>query len=327
MNIQDLVKALNQSFGLNYHVYNKSIEYSLPLSVRLELVDRDRTYRSWGVSENADLAFFKALMEIIERVCIHDNTPIFFKENGLFKQRMLITSIAKNKGLDIGQLCPPTSNGCSISTSLKHAKSGALKELIERHVIISSMLLGVSPMEVDFPISPYKLPNGYKLRFFYWKFESYYVSVCVSIEPSGGFYFGFGCTENLKSSLYRSFEELVPGLIFSMDDSHLKKFGSNIIKDDIQSISRYWRFSGDRRILDFFSAGTGDFSLIKPFKTIHYGSFSIPKYLPKQTNDLFCVRAVSPEAQQLFFDNWDHRYINPNVYSGNKLPLFPHPIA
>jgi hypothetical protein len=331
MNLKKVVDELTLNYGLKYHVYDKDGDFQLPFSVRLEIKFQGIDYFSWGVDKNQDLAFFKALMELFERITVLNFSSLYYKKN-IWSFERAVNEIATYYNISSSLLHPMNTNGCGIHFSTSKAKKSALMELIERHTILSALLLNVSPQKTSFDLRDYKVPDGYRLEFYFWKVQERFVSLAVAHHPKGGFYFSHACAELLQLSLMKSFEEISPNLIFGTNEERNKAFDSKIVADDLMSFNHYWRFSGDKRILDLFSPPQNydyqmEWDKIPKIKSVYYASILIPNKLPINHSSLKCFRAISPEAQQLFFDNWSNCYINENVFKHYTLPEYPHIIA
>ncbi|MFP5385884.1 MAG: YcaO-like family protein [Bacteriovoracia bacterium] len=328
MQLKDFINKLTLENELNYYIYNDSNHLTLPLSVRLEFKFEDKIFESWGVSQNKDLAFFKALMELIERVVLSKSCSLHFKKS-FFSKTQSLNEIATKHCVPCELLYPDNSNGAGMGTSASMAKQSALMELIERHTILSCLYLNIPPKQIE------KVPreislglDGHRLSFHYWICGKYFVVLAVDQLPNGGFLFTHSCSANVSTAILKSYEEMIPNIIYyeKHPEEHLEVQG--ITYNDIMSFNRYWKYSGDKDVLSFLmnKHSCKQEGEVPTLKNIYYSSLEVPKSLKFQKG-LFCYRAISPEAQQLFFDNWSLRYINPKLRGKGTIPSFPHIIS
>lgn len=331
MNFQPFLLSLSDDPSFKYYVYDKHKTFDLPVSVKLEFKTEISHLKSWGVSDNKDLAFFKAFVELVERAAIHNSCGILYKKNSLFSSYRDLNSISKEFKIPISNLYPDNSNGTGCGTSLSMAQRSALNELIERHTVLSCLILNIPPLQAQFDLSRYSYPAQFKLRFFYWKHNGKFVSICEAKEVGLGAIYAHACESSLKKSFKKSFEELVPNMIFADTYKEAKSPGSEIIPNEIASFANYWRFSGDFRMSEFlesnFEGDTSKWKDIPVLKDVFFSNLSLPKPFDNLKGILHCVRAISPQAQQLFFDNWKDSYVNPIIFRNYNLPRFPHLIA
>lgn len=324
MNIRKTVEYLSKECQLKYFIYNEKSDYLLPFSVMIQITLDDQKYVSWGVGRDEDTAFYKAMMEIIERVSISRVCQLNFRKN-ILHPGCCLKEIESNYSIPIPLFHPSNSNGCGIGRNRRFAKKSAKYELIERHIILTALIKNIPPEEIDFFPANYRLPKNYKTRSFFWKCRDVYTSVIAMIHPAGGMYFGLASRDNLRECLTKAFEELTPNVIYSLTEKTPEDI--QITKDELTSFSRYWRFSNDDRLMSFFTQKnkTHNLTLELP-RDYFYTEYTIPDFA--KSLDLTCVRVISPQAQQLFFDNWDYKYINPLASSyGISLPEFPHFIS
>lgn len=329
MNVRACIKYLKENHGLEYYIYDKKNAFGFPSSVRLDVVWNDYRFSSWGVDEVQDLAFFKALVELIERVSSSSLCSLYYKKDGLFNGYESILSISESTGVSPLILHPDNSNGSACHLSLKEAKRSALLELVERHVILSALILRIPPVksEQDFL---FKLPEGYVGSFFYWKLKDLFVVVVAVTLPSGGIIFSHACDWSLQASSQKAFNEIVTNIIYAEDTKSVNLKIDGITPGRIASFNTYWRYSGDRRAIDFLeNKEQRDLRWDKlPFpKAVYYSSIPIPNSLKEFSGKLVCVRAISPDAQQLFFDDWSDNFINKRVFTNYSLPAYPHIIC
>ena len=325
MSIKKLVDLLVRENNLTFYKYNSQGYEFLAHSVKLELSIENHIYESWGVSENEDLAFLKALMELIERVSLSHYCSLTYK--GSFFRTYSIHDISNKFSIPIHLLVPSNSNGLAIGVSPMRTKASALNELIERHVLLSALYLNVSPEKV--PDKFIKIPDihNHQISFYFWKLQSKYIVLAVDLLSNGGYLFTHSCDDNLEKSVQKSFEEMIPNIIHfdrhSVQDSSV----TTVIRhNDINSFSSFWKFSPNKKIEEFIHGAKLGGS-IPVLENIFFSSQPIPSVFNVLDIPLFCYRAISPQAQQLFFDNWNGRYMNPRLLGKGSFPSYPHFIS
>jgi len=331
VNLDSLIEDLKNHYKLTYFEYQVQELKDLPLSVRLDAYLGDLRVSSWGSAFNLDLAFTKALMELVERLTlIQKNSNKFYKKSFFREVSVDLDQIADMSSCSVEYFIPKNSNGVAVHTSRKNAQMSAYFELVERHVVLSCLVFNITPKQVYPKFVQPSLPDNYKMEFFYWRFQDCHVVVSILILPNGGYYFGFGCRRKLIEACRKAFDELTPLIAYSFHDTEDIKQGHQIIKDDIYSFGRYWRFSGDQRAYAFLNGFISEekWNEIPALIDILFADVPFPDTIKSSASELSCIRCVSPQAQQLFFDDWDFKYINP-LYRKNlvKLPKFPHFIA
>lgn len=329
MNIEKLIIDLSKNYNLKYHVYNSSFDMKLPTSVRLEMTLDNYVFKSWGVSNNEDLAFFKALMELIERVSITSNCGYRFKKASFISFTKSLPQIEKKFGVSAALLIPDNSNGVGVGVNIRQAQRSAFLELIERHTILSALYLNISPVKFNFSKESSRIPTNHNLEYFYWKIGNYFIVVAADCILNSGYLFTYACSSNLNKAAEKAYEELIPNIIYHENYSEFKPRINSIIPNDIMSFNFYWKYSGDERMINFLRRGNDSikFNKIPILRNIFFTEITIPNYFNKINYPLKCIRAISPEAQQLFFDNWDAKYINPLILGKGDLPKFPHLIS
>ncbi|MCM2351935.1 MAG: hypothetical protein NDI69_18125 [Bacteriovoracaceae bacterium] len=327
MNIESLIKDLVKNFQFSYHVHNEGAHENLPFSVSVTLNIHGNIINSCGVDKDKDLAFFKAIMEIIERVTLTNSSSIYYKK-GWFAQKLSVQKIAYQSNISPNLLVPFNSNGVGVGLSARLAQKSALLELIERHTILSAVLFNISPVkmpknkEIAFPV-------GHTVSSYYWKTGSFYTVVSVDQLASGGYLFGHACSKVLYEAQRKSLYELIPNVIYADRTKDEAKIITSITKNNIISFNSYWRFSGDNRVFDFLngSMNSKNHKCLPLLKNVYYSEVLIPTEFSSIQFPLRCFRAISPEAQQLFFDDWSYEIVNPNLLFSGKLPDFPHFIS
>lgn len=265
----------------------------------------------------------EGVMELVERSAVRNTCPLYFKKDSLFSQEKSFGEISSFYKIPESLLISDSSNGCGIGTNSKMAKRSAVNELIERHTILKCLMDELAPQETSYNIQPYRLPPKFNIKFYFWTFGKSYISIAMMIHPVKGFYFGTACAHTLKESLHKAFLELVPSFIYSYS-IETEKEDFQIVKNDVSSFGRYWRFSGDERLVNFFQSKKNHNKKIEPLKEIFVGKLNIPEDINHSFGGLHSYRAISPNAQQLFFDNWSDCYINKRAIHLVAFPDFPH---
>ena len=294
-----------------------------PFSVHLKLrYDEHRTYDAWGNGLTKDEAYGKALMELIERYTFASITPLNYKKLfGINFKKTELKDISTKHNIPLPCLHPTNTNGVAIHTSKKQALNSALMELIERHTILYSLVKKISPHGKQTK----KLSNNQVCQFYYWSSPMNTFVVVGVIQRENGWYFSSGCDFNLDAAIHKSILEINSFLCLKEEASNIKDYRIKV--NDIDSFNRYHRYSGDRRIIDFLEEESKEVIPKLDKKAFYYCDIPQPaifKGLPK----FYCVRVINPFVQQLFFDNWNHSYLNPLIFDQDTLlPEYPHIIA
>lgn len=328
MNLNKLIDIFKKDFSLEYYIYNKSDLYYLPFSVRLSIKFNNETLYCWGVDKSEDLAFYKALMEMIERLTFHSSNPTScFSSKFGFKKKHSVAEIEDSFSVPVSYLIPRNTNGMAINNSKRKAMRSSFHELVERHTLLASILLHIPPRKIKHKISQYKLPRDYSIAFYYWELGNTYISLCMVKDPLGGYIFSHACHSNLKVALEKSFYEVSPNIIFSLSEQN-KPINFKIQKDDIPSFATYWKNSKDDRMEAFLESQSKEKKDLPSLMNVYYLEYQLPESFRYLKDDLFVTRAISPQAQQLFFDEWKEIYVNPLILPRiSNLPSFPHPIS
>lgn len=326
--IKSIQSAAKKGTFCFYLYPHKGKDYYLPFAGYIEVVIDNQKIKAWGTGETEDIALGKALLELVERsTYIFSKTKSFSDING----NSLTLAEIESKFPQSRHLYSSNTNGLAIHMNQKAAFENALKEAIERHTVLKALILRIPPAKVNYDYGSYVLPNDLKSSYFAWKGPlNHYVVVSRTRFLDGGCYYHFGCSLSLKDAIERSFMESIPAMIFSQSNPEIKP-DSHIVPGEVDSFGRYQRFSGDNYWSDFFdSMATDNILGVGPlFKLdgIFQTEMSLP-YFIEPNSGLSCVRVISPYLQQLFFDNWNDKYINPLAIGENiELPKTPHIIA
>lgn len=323
---QSFISYLSDNHSLKYHYYNDGIFRELPHSVKVEMTFNENHYESWGVSTDFDLAFFKAFMELIERVSLDRVCSFEFSRARFLSRKISLAQISQKFGLSPSFLFPNNSNGVAININSKKAMKAAFEELLERHVLLCALLLNVPPQRFESSDINLKV-EGHSTSFYYWKSQGYFIAMAVDSIRNGGFLFTHACSKDLEKAIKKASEELTPNIIYSEKVSDLD-VDYSIRVNDIKSFRRYWKFSRDARMKDFLDGKLGrGKNTIPELEDVFYASIPVPELFKKELPMLECYRAISPQAQQLFFDSWDISYVNPLYREIVNLPSFPHMIS
>ncbi len=216
-------------------------------------------------------------------------------------------------------LHPANTNGVAIHLSESKAKESAMLELIERHTILYVLVAGIGPTRhIDKEISPSK-----KCRFYVWESPLKTFTVVGTLTDDLGSYFSSGCDYCLNKAILKAELEL-NSFVFLKEKTN---YVFEIVKDDIQSINRYHKFSGDKSAVEFFETKKTGIVPDLDKKLFYYTKLPIPMIF-KNLYQLPCIRVIHPDVQQLFFDIWKIEYLNPRLFKSEQvLPSFPHIIA
>lgn len=327
MNLNLLIQKLSENNNLNYHIYNNEDYEYLSHAIKLSVDINNKVFCSWGVSKSKDLAFFKGLMELIERVSISNSAGLFYRKNWVCSE-ISVQKMSEKYLIPIKFLIPDNSNGVGIGLTPKMAKTSAKLELIERHTILTALILNIPPEKCSVEPSKHIAPSGHEIFFYFWKMDKYFTVVALDKLPGGGYIFGHACSTDLKQAKDRAWDELIPNIIHVDKNKNEVHKISNVKVNDVSSFNLYWRFSGDKRIFNFLNSSDRKLNKkIPQLKNIYYSEILVPDQFKAIEFPLKCYRAISPEAQQLFFDNWDYSFINPKLGINGELPSFPHMIA
>jgi len=323
LQLEALTAYLINNYDLQYHYYTH--KFDLPHCVRLELIWDDKKIFSWGVANSKDLAFFKALIEMLERIALLHCCSLEFSSGKVFIRKMSYFQIRDSFDIPFNKIYPKNTNGCACDFSFRRARNSAFYELLERHVILCALLTRSAP-EVFIHKDDIKLEL--KTSSFYWRIQNSTIAV-TAIPFGSGHIFGYSASPSLTNSVNKSFEEALSSYVFHSYGQIKDSKCSDVVKDNIDSFAEYWLKSGDRRANDFLENKLTQVQLqkIPELKNIYYSRAIFPPNLKKFTKNLICLRAISPTAQQLFFDNWDHKYVNSKVLKFYELPEFPHFIS
>ncbi len=316
----DRLNALS-STNLEYFSYERDVATAMPHSVQLRFSDKNGSIRnSWGSGATKDEAFGKALMELIERLYFSNFSPFEFKNVfGFFSSKTSLLNLSNEYQLSLNHFHPANTNGVAIHLSTEKAIQGAMLELIERHTILYSLVTSIGPCrKIEKALTPTK-----NAVFYVWESPLRTYTVVGSLLDQVGCYFSSACDYQLDNALLKA--ELELNSFIFLKEKHCDD--SKIIKDDIQSINRYHKFSGDKSAIHFLeNMPPGKLPALDK-KRFFYATMPVPDIF-KGLYPLPCVRVIHPDVQQLFFDNWKSDYLNPRIFSRDQtLPGFPHIIA
>lgn len=316
------LKSLSSDNGLKYFLYERDVKSSMPYSVHFSFLDQFGIKRnSWGNGDSMDEAFGKSLMEMIERIYFSGVSPLIYKNAfGLFEKKEALLDLGRRFLIPLKVFHPSNTNGVAIHLSKKMAIDNAILELIERHTILYSLLRNIGPTKKIIK----KIPDGRECVYYIWqKCPMKTVTVVGAISDEQGSYFSSSCDFDEIKSVKKAELELNSFLYLDKQ----KPTTVNIINDDIQSFNRYHRFSGDHSAIRFFNTCKPGIIPDLEKKNFFYTKIPTPNMF-KNLTSLWCVRVIHPDVQQLFFDNWNLKYLNPRIFPNNqKLPDFPHIIA
>ncbi|HXH29537.1 MAG TPA: YcaO-like family protein [Bacteriovoracaceae bacterium] len=317
----DKIKSSSSNQEIEYHIYNREDNSRMPFSVHLKFLDCSGIERnSWGSGLDKDSAFGKALMEMIERLYFTGFSPFEYKKLfPVFRKTCSLFQIANDFDVAIKHFHPANTNGIAIHSSKKKALQSALLELIERHVILSGLVLDINPnYKIETEVAKDKW-----CTFYIWESPLKSYTVVGSYTDNSGTYFSSGCDFDKIEAIAKAEMELSSFLFLT--EKACTEF--SIKKDDIQSFNRYHKYSGDHSAIRFLN-NLSTKKIPELNKDLFYFT-NIP--LPQIFQGLPilpAVRVIHPDVQQLFFDNWSKEYLNPRIFLKDQvLPSFPHIIA
>lgn len=284
-------------------------------SYRLCLTTKNDKIYAWGSSNDKDEAILKSLMELIERIEVSNYYPILFKN----KKKKDFFYFQIESDLLPTQWLSMTTSGCAIHFKENKAKDNALKELLERHIVLYSIANDIGPKF----LSSFNLSN-INIELWEWKTEKLSV-VCSRIKSKvyEGFYYYLGTAKNTKKAITKSILEATPLIITlqSCKEEVLDKSKVNerIKKDaSIKNIQDYHLFTNIDANARFFNKNNPQKEILLPPDS----KLFFHKYDTFLSRELSCIRYISPLTQPLFFGNWSEKYTNSKVITGS-LPGWP----
>lgn len=330
-----LLNSLEKERTLKLFSYeNRGEEYHLPFASRIEFLYKGQEFTGFGIGENEDESSGKALMELLEHLCLFYSQPTFYENS---KGETFDETRLKEKFPQVPHLIPENSNGMAIHTKIEDAYTNALKELIERHTLLKALACHISPMKINADIlklgDQVKIPSNVELRFYAYKGPlHYHVVICEThIKEDGpGSYFRFGASQNLDQAIKNSFYESVIPILFSIKNKNNTPPACQIDPQRIESFSDFHRYSGNTYWSDFFEKTHSKTVLpeIDSFiskESFYHTKIPLPDFLSKLKNSFTCIRVINPFLQQLFFDDWNKEHINPLAINEKTiLPKTPH---
>jgi DNA-binding ferritin-like protein (Dps family) len=327
LDLKSITDVLVSDFGLEYFFYPNTSLPNYPYCVRLKILWRDKYLFAWGTSSDLDFAVYKAIIELLERMALMNSCALFYKKNRFISSLDNVSNIVKKHNIASSLLIPRNSNGTACDFSTSKAFERAKNELIERHVILSSFLVNQPPQMLE---SNFKLSSGLTIQQYFWKSSKRNIVVAFA-HYRNGFLFGYSCAKSMKEAQRKASEEIIAShtfLDFQKGETDSKKLNS-IIRDNIESFAEYWLTSGDKSSVDFFQ-GKDVRPLLQNIPVLddfYYCELPFPAPFDEMVGSLKCIRVISPQAQQLFFDHWKEEYINKNVIRSFCLPSYPHIIS
>ena len=112
---------------------------------------RGRVIHGFGRGHSKDEAIFIGFMEVIERIILETSQGWTYSKKSLLshptKDKTELLSMFPESKSWIGN----SSNGVAIHSNKEAARENALNELIERHVVLKSLLLRIHPIKLKDP--------------------------------------------------------------------------------------------------------------------------------------------------------------------------------
>lgn len=294
-------------------------DYKLPYCVKFNIIIDEVEYLSWGNGRTRDEATLKSFAELIERLFYSLSTSSTYKQFKLFGKNNLKENELKDIYPEAKNWLGVTTSGLAIHSSLKNARTAAINELIERHIILKAQALKISPYKVVNPtfLSDFKLPTGVNLNFYLWKGPlNTYVSVCHIQDSYNQTMYSFGASQTEYQACEKAFYES-SGMIVSSVQNKGKLKSSEEKSTDMDTVRNYHLTNIDTDFLNLLknpssSIPSVDNSIKKG--DFYYAELPCPNILGDIT-PLIAIQAVCPFLQPLFYGPWTSDIINPLAIS------------
>ncbi len=324
VDIAQVISAIKEKYGdISYYFFpHKNSDYNCPYTTQVMINILGENLKCWGSGDTQDEASFKAIMELLERICFLNYWPLNFKESRLlFTKEKSVAQISKEYPRAQNWIGKTTS-GWSIHSSPKKALQSSISELIERHTLLSAMTKEISSHRLsldevkekywsDFKYQTYKESS---VDFFVIKGAlNHYVTTCRLSTPQGP-YFGFGSSPNLSLSIKKSFYEIAPKIPYTYKQK------------DQRSIHEHSEFyfleNSDCKLQELAPIG-------ETIKKEHFFT-SVTEltdlgHLFNGLKGIYIAQVISPVLQPMFKGNWSEGLVNPLAFEGSdlKFPKFP----
>lgn len=325
-NYINILKNMSDNGELYWYEYeNANKNLSLPYSFSTSILLNNKLVESWGSDFNKDLAIKKSVMELFERIVYEHHTPTkFYRHKNLFSFlfNQDIWNIKKQFNYN-GWLHCNTTSGVAIHTSKKEATNNAISELIERHVIIKSFALKVTPKKLNqiHLLNNYSIPNDINLDLYHWKGPLKHNVVMSKINKGEHNLFAFGCSNNLDKAIKKSFLEASSMIMY------FENIKNPIYSGIKKTTNNYYEHNPSHGVFDYLDSKFIDNCIDTDLeeKDFYLCEYDVD-LVTKTKSNLYCIRAISPKLQGLFKDSWHSKYINHKTIKLNKdeLPKYPH---
>jgi len=297
----------------------QSGDYKLPYCVKFSVTIDKSEYLSWGNGKTKDEATLKSFAELIERLFYSLSSPLTYKQLKVFGKSNLTISELKNNYPEAENWIGATTSGLAIHSCSKKARTAAIYELIERHVILKAQALKISPYKVANPtfLNDFKLPNGVNLNFYLWEGPlNTYVSVCHIQDGHGQTMYSFGTGQTEYQACEKAFYES-SGMIASSVHNKGKLKCSAVEPTDMDIIRDYHLTNTDTDFLNLLRNPSNSIPLIDNHikkSDFYYGERPCPSILGDVT-PLIAIQAICPFLQPLFYGPWSSSNTNPAAIS------------
>ena len=301
---------------------NLSLPFMYSVSVNYQKI----SICGYGQAENKDRAIFIALMEVAERILLIDHSKI------VYSKRKFLHTIKKNH-LELIKTFPQSknwignsSNGLAIHSNRNMAQQNALDELIERHVVLKSLISHIPPAKVTAPdvLDKYVIPSPIVYNFYAWAGPIGRYVVLLKCQQEGRSIYGLGCGTTLEIAKEKAFFEASPRISIL----HRSLDPSLVVMIPNKNFLYHW-YEKAGQIEAFFKRTTDKIPHIDQslsYNDFWFGEFTESKLL-KHLN-LYAIKSVCPKVQTLFSGHWNPKHINPEAVGVNhQFPKDMHMIG
>ncbi|MTD38570.1 hypothetical protein GIX45_08010 [Erwinia sp. CPCC 100877] len=334
----------------------------------IQATNKKHTFTANGFSKKVRESLTIALLEILERLC--GSGERLASVRGYIEARSFLENkkqLFSTKDIYLGAQNSfgylNNSNGTAIGSSLAEAKYFALMELIERDTFLNYWFMRKLPAQVQLTMMSHKelvkliQSKGYKVNLYWLKNEFGYPviwAVSQSINNEGfSIYSTTGIAKDLNGAIDKALSENIYGLQTYTNIEEVKKRGQYVKATGFHAIyDNACFYSLEENVVNFNylkKAKSTKGQLIAPdslfyeeelkqincvLKKHTYESFFVlMSDAVLQKKNLFVVKALVPNFQQLVFGNqWQARINQERLldFSGNQemklaTPFLPHP--
>ena len=299
----------------------------LPSMVSVSINYRGNYISGSGQAEHRDKATFIAFMEVLERM-----TLLGLREDLIYSKKLFLRRIKKTEAELIKKFplsknwIGTSSNGWAIHSNRQCAKENAIKELIERHVILKSLLSEIPPAKVKPPeiLSKYTIPLPMTYDFYAWSGPLGRYVVLMKCQLHDRSIYGIGCGKTLERAKKAAFFEASPRIAIL----HRSSFENLFVVTPSQNFLYHW-YEDTHWTEEFFNKTASTIPTVDShilYKDFWLAEPTQNKFL--KSLNLHIIKAVCPKVQTLFSGHWDSKYMNPKaVEIDAPFPLDMHMIG